>query len=75
MSKSKALILGTRVFLTNKYVREEVKHIQRCGEVIGYSLIENQLIFLVRLDRGFYSPEQDTFVSVLACDEGSLEAT
>jgi hypothetical protein len=68
-----SLILGTKVRLTNKYVREEVKHLRRQGEVIGYSLIKNQMVFLVRLDKGFYSPEQDTFVSVIVCDESSLE--
>lgn len=71
---SKALTLGTRVILANKYVRPEVKHLRRRGTVIGYSGIENQLVFLIRLDKGFYSPERDMFITAIVCDESAVEA-
>jgi hypothetical protein len=61
--------IGTRVKLRKD------KGILRTGKIIGHSFVSNsstslyntRIVFLVQLDEGFYSPDQDTFVSVLVC--------
>lgn len=66
---SDLLGIGTQVVLHNEYAQY---HLRRYGKVIGHAVLthgkEPQTVYLVELDKGFYSPEQDVYISVVVCD-------
>lgn len=66
MQSFEALKNGTRV---QSSLEENIQ-----GEIIGHSVIHgSQFVYIVQLDRGFWTEDRKLFVSVLVCDPSSIE--
>lgn len=64
------LAVDSRVQIFNSYAD---KNLYRLGRVVGHGIIMNNTpqarsVYLVELDEGFYSPEQDLFIKTISCD-------
>jgi len=56
---------GKRVKLHNKFAE---KNLDRKGTIVGHSIVSGgQQVYLIDLDGGFYSPEQDMYVHTIVC--------
>ena len=59
------LKLGTKVAVESN--AEGVRN-QRLGKIEGYSIIQDRVVYLVKLREGFYTPQRDFYISIMVCD-------
>lgn len=46
---------------------------RREGEVIGYSILGERIVYLVKLDYGFFTPEKDFYIETMVCDPSVVQ--
>ncbi len=40
----------------------------RTGTIESYSIMQDRVVYLVKLREGFYTPQRDFYISVMVCD-------
>jgi len=66
--------LGTQVFIDNLKIERSIK---REGRIVGVTILYDSIlmprpVYMVELIEGFYSPQEDMFVSVIMCDPSTV---